>query len=122
MDQASFPTLGGGPPAQDQAQASYQAMPMPMPMQQPVQQAVPVTVEQLAQVGSPEQQKQFLGEHLYTRVAQVDSALAGRIVGMMLDAYTQEQILQNLADPASLQHTISEAVKKIKEHESATSQ
>ena len=60
-------------------------MPMPIPAQQ--QASAPITAESLAAMGTPEAQKQFLGEHLYPRVAAVDQAQAGRVVGMILEAY-----------------------------------
>lgn len=60
-----------------------------------------------------------MGEHLYARVSLVDPALAGRIVGMVLDAYSIEQIIEILNQEASLKVTIERAIQTIREHDSA---
>ena len=72
-----------------------------------------ITAESLIQVGNPEQQKQFLGEHLYPRVQAVNNALAGRIVAMILEAYPTDQIIINLNDEATLRNTIDLAIQTI---------
>ena len=46
----------------------------------------------------------------------MDEANAGRIVGMILEAYTQEQIIENLNNDASLKQSVDRAVSTIKEH------
>ena len=76
-------------------------------------------MEMVAQRGDAQEQKNFLGEHLYVKVAAVDQELAGRIVGMVLDAYTTEQILENLHTDAALQQTIDRAKQTIHEHQQA---
>ena len=92
---------------------------MPIPQQMPV--VVPqqplITAEAVKVIPTPEAQKQFLGEHLFPRVQAADPARAGRIVGMILDAYNIEQIIQNLNDPNALKVTIQRAVETIMEHE-----
>jgi len=62
-------------------------------------------------------QKNFLGEHLYMKVKEVDEEMAGRIVGMVLDAFTVEQMVQNLQSESALKDTISRAIVTIKEHD-----
>ena len=90
---SAFPTLGGAAP--------QQAMPvMPIPQQMPVMsQATQITLEAVTAMGAVEAQKQFLGEHLFPRVQAMDAERAGRIVGMILDAYTVEQMIDLCPDP-----------------------
>jgi hypothetical protein len=85
-------------------------MPMPVPMPTPA-----ITAELVASQGTVEAQKQFLGEQLYPKVAAMDEN-AGRIVGMILEAYTQEQIIENLGNDAILKQTVDRAVSTINEH------
>mmetsp|Transcript_24704 Transcript_24704/g.33041 ORF Transcript_24704/g.33041 Transcript_24704/m.33041 type:complete len:95 (-) Transcript_24704:314-598(-) len=92
-------------------------MPMPMPVPQAEQQPNAITIEMVTAMGDAQAQKNFLGEHLYVRVAAVDNELAGRIVGMVLDAYTTEQIIDNLHSDASLQTTIARAKETIAQHQ-----
>ena len=81
-------------------------MPMPItPMQAPA-----ITIETVQQQGDMPAQKNFLGEHLYIKVKEVDEAMAGRIVGMILDAFSIEQMVQHLQDDAALKETISRAI------------
>ena len=89
---------------------------MPVVMAQPVQQ-VEITREMLAMLGTPDAQKQYLGESLYPRVVSYDSARAGRVVGMILDAYTTEQIIENLRNESILKATVDRAIMTICEHE-----
>ena len=69
-----------------------QQMPQQMPvMPQQQQQVIPqFTPEIISAIATPEAQKQFLGENLFPKVQSVDQARAGRIVGMILDAYSTE--------------------------------
>lgn len=96
---------------------------MPMPTGAPVAMPIPasaspaITAEMVAQVGAPEAQKQFLGEHLYPKVMNYDKEKAGRIVGMMIDAYSTEQLIENLANEASLKTSVDRAVMTISQHE-----
>ena len=76
----------------------------------------------MAGAGPPEAQKQFLGEHLYPRVSAYDANLAGRIVGMILDAYSTEQICENLANEATLRLTVERATETLREHEQNSQQ
>jgi len=46
-----------------------------------------------------------------------DQARAGRVVGMILDAYTSEQIIENLRNEPSLKVTVDRAIVTISEHE-----
>ncbi len=87
------------------------AMPMPVAMPAPA-----ITAEMVASQGTLETQKQFLGEQLYPKVVSMDEANAGRIVGMILEAYTQDQIIENLNNDASLKQSVERAVSTIKEH------
>ena len=64
-----------------------------MPMRAPT-----ITMESVQQQGDLAAQKNFLGEHLYVKVKEVNEPMAGRIVGMILDAFTIEQMVQNLQD------------------------
>jgi len=91
---------------------------MPLPNQQAARPTL--TKEMLNALTSPEEKKQQLGEHLYARVAVHDGVLAGRIVGMILDAYTEDQILANLNDENLLKTSISQATQTIKDHEAQT--
>jgi len=50
---------------------------------------------------------------LYVRVSTIEPDLAGRIVGMVLDAYQKEQIIENLQNDASLSQTIERAKQTI---------
>ena len=91
---------------------------MPVPVAQQPQPAVNIiTPEVVAAVGPPEAQKQFLGEHLYPRVSHYDGDRAGRIVGMILDAYNTEQICENIANEATLRQTVERATETLMEHE-----
>ena len=91
-------------------------MPMPVVMAQPVQN-VEITREMLAMIGTPDAQKQYLGENLYSRVMSYDQARAGRVVGMILDAYTTDQIIENLRNESNLKVTVDRAIMTICEHE-----
>jgi len=91
---------------------------MPVPAM-PVPQQAAVTPESVTALGDPAAQKQFLGEHLYPKVATIDQERAGRIVGMILDAYNTEQICENLSNDATLKVTVDRATETLREHESA---
>jgi len=43
--------------------------------------------------------------------------MAGRIVGMILDAFTTEQMVENLQSETALKDTIERAIVTIREHE-----
>ena len=109
FDSSAFPTLGGG------AQPTQAAMPMPTAM--PIATATPtITADLVTAQGDTDAQKQFLGEHLYPKVAAMDQDNAGRIVGMILEAYSQDQIIENLGNEASLKVSVDRAVSTIQEH------
>jgi len=91
-------------------------MPMPVLIAQPVQN-VEITREMLAMIGTPDAQKQYLGENLYSRVMKYDQARAGRVVGMILDAYSTDQIIENLRNESILEVTVDRAIMTICEHE-----
>ena len=76
-------------------------------------------MEVVTQQGTPEQQKQFLGEQLYAQVVQTDATLAGQIVGMILEAYSFEQMVENANNPQLLAQTIEKAQQTIAEHQRA---
>ena len=92
-------------------------MPVPAAAQQPNAATVTITPEDVAKIGAPDAQKQFLGEHLYGRVTQYDEPRAGRIVGMILDAYSTDQICDNLANEQILKQTVERATETLMEHE-----
>jgi len=46
----------------------------------------------------------------------MDQENAGRIVGMILEAYSQDQIIENLGNEASLKVSVDRAVSTIQEH------
>ena len=48
----------------------------------------------------------------------LDEVRAGRIVGMILDAYNTQQICENLSNDATLKQTVDRAVETLQEHES----
>ena len=80
-------------------------MPVAMPIPA-AQQQLTITPQMLASQGDLNAQKQFLGEHLYVKVAAIDEGRAGRIVGMILDSYKIEQICENLQNESSLKKTV----------------
>lgn len=94
-------------------------MPIPqgMPVAMPVPQAAAITPESVNAMGDANAQKQFLGEHLYPKVSSLDQERAGRIVGMILDAYNTEQICENLSNDATLKVTVERATETLREHE-----
>jgi len=83
----------------------------------PVPQAAAITLESVNAMGDANAQKQFLGEHLYPKVSNLDQERAGRIVGMILDAYNTEQICENLSNDATLKVTVERATETLREHE-----
>lgn len=54
---------------------------------------------------------------MYPRVRQYDDPRAGRIVGMILDAYSTDQICDNLANESTLKQTVERATETLMEHE-----
>ena len=50
-------------------------------------------------------------------MSEYDSVRSGRIVGMILDAYSTEQICENLSNEATLKHTVERATETLMEHE-----
>ncbi len=52
----------------------------------------------------------------------MDEANAARVVGMILAAYTQDQIIENLNNEASLKQTVDRAVSTIIKEQSQPAQ
>ena len=67
--------------------------------------------------GDQDAQKQWLGEQLYPRVMTIDEARAGRIVGMILDALSFEQILETINNPAAFKTNTDRVMTAILEFE-----
>ncbi|KAG5477397.1 hypothetical protein CUR178_05100 [Leishmania enriettii] len=66
---------------------------------------------------SPEQQKNYLGELLYSRIMPVESSYAAKITGMLLEM-SREEIFEVLADHFALQSKIQEANAVLQQHTS----
>jgi len=88
---------------------------MAMPTAMPVPQGL--TMAQLQAQGDQNAQKQFLGEQLYPRVFTLDEARAGRIVGMILDALSFEQILDTINTQAAFKTNTDRVITAIMEFE-----
>jgi polyadenylate-binding protein len=65
---------------------------------------------------SPEDQKNFLGEKLYTRINQIRPQQAAKITGMLLEMEISE-ILNILEDNNMLNSKINEAVAVLRAHD-----
>ena len=65
------------------------------------------------------QQKQMLGDHLFPLVQQLQSHLAGKITGMLLEI-DNEEILHLLQDRACLQARVDEAVAVLRAYQIKT--
>ncbi|XP_053430658.1 polyadenylate-binding protein 1-like isoform X1 [Nycticebus coucang] len=75
----------------------------------------PLTVSMLAAAPLHEQ-KQMIGERLYPLIHEVQSQLAGKITGMLLEIDNSELLLM-LESPESLHAKVEEAVAVLQEHQ-----
>ncbi|KAK7200449.1 poly(A)-binding protein 3 [Novymonas esmeraldas] len=66
---------------------------------------------------APEQQKNYLGELLYSRIVPVETANAAKITGMLLEM-SREEIFEVLADHSALHSKIHEANTVLQQHAS----
>jgi len=78
----------------------------------------PLTADRLAALPL-EDQKHFLGERLYPLIAKPQPARAGKITGMILDSSYPDEMLHLIENPQALNDKIEEALKVLREHESA---
>ena len=88
--------------------------PVTQPLQGPlpavhVQGQEPLTASMLAAV-TPEDQKQMLGNRLFPLIQTMQSNLAGKITGMLLELDNSE-LLRMLESPKSLRSKVDEAVE-----------
>jgi len=66
---------------------------------------------------SPEDQKNMIGEALFTQIAQTEGEAAGKITGMLLDGMEISELLNLLQSPAELKQRIDEANQVLLEHQ-----
>jgi polyadenylate-binding protein len=93
--------------------------PMPVPMPQPMPQQMPTMPltppEQLEAFMGTEESKQMIGEQLYTHIARIQPALAGKITGMLLESLDLRDLLGLLQSRPLLDAKISEAINVLQE-------
>ena len=81
--------------------------------------AVPSGVEQLSPealaAASPENQKQIIGERLFTQISLTQPEQAAKITGMLLEMDNSE-LLHLLESPPQLAEKVNEALRVLKEH------
>eukprot|EP00999_Lentomonas_sp_LEN2_P000060 NODE_105_length_2292_cov_81.818014_g83_i0.p1 GENE.NODE_105_length_2292_cov_81.818014_g83_i0~~NODE_105_length_2292_cov_81.818014_g83_i0.p1 ORF type:complete len:497 (-),score=156.79 NODE_105_length_2292_cov_81.818014_g83_i0:800-2098(-) len=127
-------TVSGGAPQMPNAARGRGPVPgtkMALPPQQGMQyskqarnQTMPpgpggeLTAEQLASM-TPEQQKNALGEKLFTRISTSQPDHAAKITGMLLEMDLSEQI-NLLESPEQLQGKIQEAMDVLQNHEATS--
>lgn len=105
----------------NQPAAHQAAMPMQQPEQTVAQQAIhipgqePLDPSALASA-SPEEQKQMLGERLFSRIQNTHSDLAGKITGMLLEIDNAE-LLHMLESTEALHAKVDEAVSVLRAHQ-----
>jgi polyadenylate-binding protein len=101
---------------QNAAPAQEQAAPVPVneaPAQQPTAGASGITEADLAKL-SEEEQRNKLGEALYTAISKINQQYVGKITGMLLEMKTNE-IITLLDNPDVLKQKVDEAVKALDE-------
>jgi len=101
---------------QNNASAQEQAAPAPVnetPAQQPTAGASGITEADLAKL-SEEEQRNKLGEALYTAISKINQQYVGKITGMLLEMKTNE-IITLLDNPDVLKQKVDEAVKALDE-------
>jgi len=111
----------GGPPPRLPMQPGSMHM---MPPQQQVRYTQPppaaprptgINAAQLAKM-TPEEQKNTLGERLYSKISELQPAQAAKITGMLLEMDTPE-ILNVLEDQRTLLQKVQEAIHVLQQHE-----
>jgi len=101
---------------QNNAPVQEQAAPAPVnetPAQQPTAGASGITEADLAKL-SEEEQRNKLGEALYTAISKINQQYVGKITGMLLEMKTNE-IITLLDNPDVLKQKVDEAVKALDE-------
>jgi len=98
-------------PAQEQAAAPAPAN--ETPAQQPTAGPSGITEADLAKL-SEEEQRNKLGEALYTAISKINQQYVGKITGMLLEMKTNE-IITLLDNPDVLKQKVDEAVKALDE-------
>jgi len=101
---------------QNAAPAQEQAAPVQVaekPAQQPTAGASGITEADLAKL-SEEEQRNKLGEALYTAISKINQQYVGKITGMLLEMKTNE-IITLLDNPDVLKQKVDEAVKALDE-------
>lgn len=99
------------PPVPQQQQAAQQ-------QQQQQRMGSGINAQQLAKM-SLEEQKNALGERLYSKIHEVNPGQAAKITGMLLEMETGE-ILNVLEDQRTLLAKVNEAVTVLQQHEAAS--
>jgi hypothetical protein len=80
-------------------------------------------MEQVQAMGDLAAQKQWFGEHIYQRLApHYPGDKAGRLVGMILAAFSPEQLLQCLNDQAFFQQSVQHAAQTLESHQATGEQ
>ena len=109
-------------------------MPNPMAMQAPAQQPNPqvqpaqaaapqeLTLQEVQQRGDEAAQKQSLGEMIFLRVQAFDPVRAGTIVGMIVDVYDVQKLLQVVNDQAFYQETLQKVLQTLDANTNAEEQ
>lgn len=88
----------------------------PQPQRPPVGAGAGISAQNLAKM-TPEEQKNALGERLYSKIMEINPAQAAKITGMLLEMETGE-ILNVLEDQRLLIAKVNEAVTVLQQHES----
>ena len=65
---------------------------------------------------TPEQQKQMLGERLYTLIVPTQPQLAGKITGMLLEGLDAAELLGLIDSPLALDEKIKLALDALQKH------
>ncbi|GBF93221.1 hypothetical protein Rsub_05953 [Raphidocelis subcapitata] len=77
--------------------------------------AAPQSLATLLANASPEQAKQMLGEQLFPKVESLNTKLAGKITGMLLEMDNSEVVML-LEEPTELSAKVNEALEVLKQH------
>ncbi|KAI8472972.1 MAG: polyadenylate-binding protein 4 [Monoraphidium minutum] len=100
----------GAPPPPPPVAAGASAAPA-----EPAAPAQPQSLATLLANASPEQAKQMLGEQLFPKVEGLNTKLAGKITGMLLEMDNSEVVML-LEEPAELSSKVNEAIEVLKQH------
>ncbi|XP_054431913.1 polyadenylate-binding protein 1-like [Pteronotus mesoamericanus] len=98
-----------GPHLNTQPQVTMPQLPVHLQDQEPL------TAPMLASV-PPQEQKQMLGERLFSLIQAMHPTFAGKITGMLLEIENSE-LLHMLASPESLRSKVDEAVAVLQAHQ-----